>query len=362
MPRFAAIPVTVLAVAVLLRVGSAIFIPLAFALLISQTLAPLVERLERRMPQPLAVLIVMITAGLLVAVAAVLLSEQVASLSAQASLFQDRLDAMLQSLQSVLTDTLGINPSKQVALLREWLNASVSTGGHLAMAAISSTISALGGAVLIGILVYLMLIYRRHLARQFVQFFTRERQATTEGVFVRIAGVGQHYLAGIALVVVIVGGLDTIGFLIIGLPFAVLFGVLGGLAVTVPYVGIAILAPLCAVFAYVATGAWTMGVGVLVVFSIVHFLEGNVITPYITGAKVDLNPLATILAVLIGGELWGVPGMILFIPLVGVVRVILEAFPNAAPIARLLGRVDPDSRRPARAKRRQRARPEPAGS
>jgi predicted PurR-regulated permease PerM len=97
--------------------------------------------------------------------------------------------------------------------------------------------------------------------------------------------------------------------------------------------------------AYASAGAAVAG-GVLVVFTVVHFLEGNVISPYIVGSKVNLNPLATILAVLVGGELWGPAGMALFIPLVGILKLVLEGSTAAEPYARLLGTISAADLRP----------------
>ena len=75
------------------------------------------------------------------------------------------------------------------------------------------------------------------------------------------------------------------------------------------------------------------------VFVFVQFLEGNFITPMITGSKVSINPMAAIIALILGGELWGTPGMILSIPLVAVLKVVFDASKTTEPWGFLLGDV-----------------------
>ncbi|HET9054816.1 MAG TPA: AI-2E family transporter, partial [Cyclobacteriaceae bacterium] len=97
--------------------------------------------------------------------------------------------------------------------------------------------------------------------------------------------------------------------------------------------------------------AW-YAVGVIAVFSVVQFLEGNFITPKITGSKVSINALAAIIALLIGGKILGIAGMILAVPITGVIKVLLEYSKRLKPFAILLedkdDEVNPEP--PARAK------------
>jgi len=97
---------------------------------------------------------------------------------------------------------------------------------------------------------------------------------------------------------------------------------------------------------------------VIGVFLIVQFLEGNFITPMITGSQVSINPLAAILALILGAELWGTPGMILSIPLVAVIKVVLDTNKTTEPWGFLLGdtaegddSTKPESRKPGALKK-----------
>jgi predicted PurR-regulated permease PerM len=78
-------------------------------------------------------------------------------------------------------------------------------------------------------------------------------------------------------------------------------------------------------------------VGVAGAFTVVQFLEGNFITPNIVGSKVSVNPLAAIIALILGGMLWGPAGMILSIPFTAILKVILDNIEPLEPFGFLLG-------------------------
>jgi AI-2 transport protein TqsA len=74
-----------------------------------------------------------------------------------------------------------------------------------------------------------------------------------------------------------------------------------------------------------------------IIFLVTHFADANVILPHVVGGKVKMNPFVTILAVLTGRLVWGIPGMFLFIPLAAIIRLISEEVPGMKPWAILLG-------------------------
>jgi AI-2 transport protein TqsA len=86
-----------------------------------------------------------------------------------------------------------------------------------------------------------------------------------------------------------------------------------------------------------ATGSTGQVVAVVIVFLVTHFADANFILPHVVGGKMKMNPFITILAVLIGHLVWGIPGMFLFIPLTAMIRIISEEVPAMRPWAFLIG-------------------------
>jgi predicted PurR-regulated permease PerM len=138
------------------------------------------------------------------------------------------------------------------------------------------------------------------------------------------------------LVTLIIAALNTVGLLALGIKHAIFFGVLSGILTIIPYIGIFIGALLPTLMALLTKDSIWYAIGVVIIFSVVQFLEGNFITPRITGSKVRINALAAILALLIGGKILGITGMILAIPIVGIVKGLLQYSQHMKPFVILL--------------------------
>jgi predicted PurR-regulated permease PerM len=146
-----------------------------------------------------------------------------------------------------------------------------------------------------------------------------------------------------------VASLTAIGLSIIGIQSPVLFGVITALLNTIPYVGVLVANLLFATVALV-TKSPTSALLVLALFGVVQFIDNNLIVPRVVGSKVKINALATIATVLIGGELCGIAGMFLAIPVTAVFKVICDRIEPLEPIGYLLGDEMPSFKRNAFAK------------
>jgi predicted PurR-regulated permease PerM len=124
-----------------------------------------------------------------------------------------------------------------------------------------------------------------------------------------------------------------VGLLIIGVPHAILFGFMASILTFIPYVGIMIasLAPITV--AWVTTNSLWYPMGVVIVFSVVQYLEANIIFPWAVSQRMKINTLATFIAIIIGGILWGGAGLILFIPFAGIVKLIADHSPSLKALA-----------------------------
>jgi len=104
-----------------------------------------------------------------------------------------------------------------------------------------------------------------------------------------------------------------------------------------PYIGIAIGSILPALFALATRDNYWYAIGVVAWFQVVQFLEGNLITPNIVGGKVSINPLMAVIAILLGGMLFGLAGLILALPLTAVIKVLFDAIPSMKAFGFLIG-------------------------
>jgi predicted PurR-regulated permease PerM len=171
------------------------------------------------------------------------------------------------------------------------------------------------------------------------RFVSPDKRTSVLHTLDNIQNVVQAYISGLLTVIVIVAILNAIGLLILGVKFAIFFAAFASVMAVIPYIGIMVGAAVPALVTLVETGSPARAAAVVGVFMVVQFLEGNFITPTVTGSKVSINPMAAIVALILGGELWGTAGMILSIPLVAVLKVVFDANKSLEPWGFLLGDV-----------------------
>ena len=148
------------------------------------------------------------------------------------------------------------------------------------------------------------------------------------------------FIKGMALVYILVGILNSIGLLALGIEHAILFGFLTAVMTIIPYFGIIISALLPITVAWITKDSIWYPLGVIAVFAFVQYLEANIIFPRIVGKQLNISTWVTLAAVIAGGILWGVSGMILFIPLVAILKLITDDIPEMEAINVLIRRND----------------------
>ena len=146
-------------------------------------------------------------------------------------------------------------------------------------------------------------------------------------------------MSGLFTVIVVVSIMNAVGLLALSVKYAIFFAIFASVLAVIPYIGIIVGSIIPALITYVETGSLTHGLAVVGVFMLVQFISDNILAPLITASKVSLNPLTAIIALILGAQLWGTPGMILSVPLSAVIKVILDASKATEPWGFLLGDV-----------------------
>lgn len=181
--------------------------------------------------------------------------------------------------------------------------------------------------VLIPVLVFFLLLDKDKLIAWFVGFLPRDRHLVST-VWSDVERQIANYVRGKVLEILIVGAVTYVTFVILGLQYAALLAVMVGFSVLIPYVG-AVLATLpVALVAYFQFGwGWEFG-SVVIAYTVIQVLDGNVLVPLIFSEAVNLHPVAIIIAILVFGGLWGFWGIFFAIPLATVVQAVLAAWPS----------------------------------
>jgi predicted PurR-regulated permease PerM len=147
-----------------------------------------------------------------------------------------------------------------------------------------------------------------------------------------------NFIKGNFYVYCIVGILNSIGLLALGIKHAILYGVLTSFMMVIPYVGIFISASIPVSIALVTKDSIWYPIGVIMIFVFIQYLESNVFFPAIVGKQLNLSTWATLVAIVGGVIFWGIPGMVLITPFLAILKIISDHVPSMHAINILLNR------------------------
>lgn len=323
---------------VILYFGSTLFVPLSFALLISFILYPLCKWLENHhIPKVGAIAISLVLVIIFFAAIIFLLTTQVASFISEWPALKEKLAESVQNLSMFLRTRLHITSEKQAA----WLNnLALNAPSHL-IPFLQKTIyaSAVSSVLIILIPFYsaLILFYRNQLVAFLFYIFPQVSRTEIVTILSQTITTFYNFIKGMAIVYLVVAILNSIGLAILGVPHAVLFGVIASVLTFIPYIGIMIGASLPIAVSWITYDSAWYPIGVVFIFTFVQYLEANVIFPLAVSYRLQVNTLFTLLAIVAGGILWGASGMILFIPFLGILKLIADHSEQLKPLSLLLG-------------------------
>lgn len=315
-----------------------ILIPLTIAIFFTFLLMPVSRRLEQwHIPKALSILLSIILAFAIVAVLLYFFVDQILSFVNDWPVLQKAFDAKWETLQQFISETFQISRIEQKAWLTTKIKENASTGGVLILGLFSATTSFMASFALIPIYIFFLTLYQDKF-KEFISMVTREdKNEHVLMVVKKVSQVSQKYLIGIFLDVVILSVLNSTGFLILGLPHAVLFGVLISFLNIIPYIGILIGSALPILMAFLTKDAMGYTVAVAAVCIVVQFLDNNFITPYVVGSSVSINPLTATIVLIASSLIWGISGMVLCMPLTGMAKVVCDNVESLKPYGYLLG-------------------------
>lgn len=336
--KSAAVLISLIAGVYILYVLQETLIPLAYSVLFSILLYPLCNRLERwKFPRVLAITLSILLFIVVIAVLVYLVSIQIAGFADELPRITEKVEVVLEQMLTMGERYLSISRTEQVSEAKMYLVKMLGESRQMLLSTLVATTGTLTTAALVPLYVFFFLLYRDFFRRFVHKAFHTIPKGTLDKILNKIYDVIQSYLAGLMLVIGIVGILNTIGLLLLGIDYAVFFGFLAAFLILIPYIGILIGSIFPALMSVITEDSPWYALGVVGVMGFVQFLEGNFITPNIVGSKVSVNPLAAIVMLLLGGQLWGLSGLILALPITAILKVIMDSSPNLEPIGFLLG-------------------------
>lgn len=324
--------------------GRPFLIPFVFAGILAMLLLPVVKWLEgNRFPKALAVL-----CGDLLIVAAVagiigLISWQVADLARNASQLENNIMQKVTQLKQFVANSLGLSPQEQQQMMQKQQGAS-GIGQS-----ITNLLTIMGGVLtdflLMLIYIFLFLYYRSQLHTFVLKLIAKEKQEQTRDVLEKIEKTSRNYFTGLILMIGCLWVMYGIGFTLVGAKNAIFFAILCGILELVPFVG-NITGTTITVLVNLAQGSNSnVLIGIIITYAVVQFLQTYILEPLVVGDRVSINPLFTIGGIVAGELIWGIPGMILSIPLIGMTKIVCDNIESLHPYGYLIGEEEKKKKR-----------------
>ncbi|HTI93957.1 MAG TPA: AI-2E family transporter [Puia sp.] len=318
--------------------GKTFLAPLLFALLFSVLLLPVANFIEKRFhfPRSMASLLsVLLLVSALVGLF-YLVGAQISSLADDWPQFKQQVLTSVNNLQQWISMKFHVRIKQQNNYVNNAASKLMETGSSMIGDALVSLSSLVLFLVFIMIDTFFLLYYRRLIVRFLVAVFKEENSVIVYDIIAQIQTRIRQYILGLVLEMVIVAAATCLALWILGVKYAILLGLLTGLFNIIPYIGIFTATLLATLVTFATAGATKL---LLVIGTIlgIHLIDSNVLLPVIVGSKVRVNALITVLAVIIGEAVWGIPGTFLALPVVAIAKIICDRIDSLKPWGMLFG-------------------------
>lgn len=313
---------------------SGILVPFAFAILCAILLNPLCNRLiDLKIPKPLAILLTLLAGLGFTALVFYLLSIQMMQFGQSFPLLKIKFGQIIDSLEQYVSLQFGISTEKQVLFIKNAINSSEASIGAL----IGTIFGTLSVMILIPIYIFMLLLYKTLILNFLYEVFSEEHSKRVGEVLAQTKTAIQSYIVGLLIEMIIVSALNSVALIMLGVKYAILLGVIGGIVNILPYIGgfIAVLLPI--LIATVTKNGYSTQVEIIVAYLLIQFVDSNIIFPRFVSVKVQINALISLIVVFLGNAMWGVAGMFLILPMVAVMKIIFDRVDDLKPWGKLLG-------------------------
>lgn len=315
----------------------AFLIPLSIAGILVTLFLPFCHWMERKgLSKGLAAFACLLTLVLLIASLFTLVGWKFSGLITDVTLIKQKLIESFDKIQQYILSHLGISVEEQSQILKE---EQPSISGIMQMM-LGSVTALFTNLILVLAYVFFLLYYRGHIKNFLLKLTAPAQRSEMEQVIATSTFVSQQYLLGLFKMIVCLWVMYGIGFSIIGVQNALFFAILCGLLEIVPFVGNITGTTLTVIVAAVHGGNFTLLGGIVITYGIVQFIQGWFLEPLIVGPQVKINPLFTIIALVLGELVWGIPGIILAIPITAIFKIICDHIESLKPYGFLIGEVE----------------------
>lgn len=313
-------------------------LPVAFGILFSTLLLPWTERLENiGIPRVLAITVCLIGIIAVIGGLLYLMWWQLSGITEEISTAKHAFKDIIAAAERMVRSTLGLSVQEQEKLLEEQKVTTGQNASNIVKGFLGTFFQVLTHIVLIIVYIFLFIMFRERIKMFVIKLMPAEQHEKTMNIIDESKRVAHYYLSGMAKMIAWIFVLYVIGLSIVGVNHAVMFALISSTLEIVPFLGNFIGATLTIIMALIQGGGLSMVGGVVLVYITVQTIQGYILEPIIVGSEVNINPLFIIVALVLGQAVWGLAGMFIAIPTLGVVKILCDNIEPLKPYGYLLG-------------------------
>jgi predicted PurR-regulated permease PerM len=323
---------------IILYFGKPVFMPLAMAGVLALVFMPFCRWMEKRGTNPvLAAIICGLLFSLLISAVIVFIIYYFKKMSTDISGLTNTVSRYNQTIRQYLHDKVGVKGLEKESALPIPLPPDAGGFSRMATSVMGTALSMIINLILILIYMIMLLCIRAQVKIFILKLVKPEFREETRDVIARSAKVVQRYLWGLFFVIVCLWVMYSVGFSLVGVHNALFFAILCGLLEVVPFVGNITGSTLTSIMALSQGGGMQMVLGVVCTYALIQFIQFYIITPLVMREQVSIHPIFTIVILIAGELVWGIPGMILAIPALGIFKIVCDHVEALYPFGYLIG-------------------------
>lgn len=322
-----------------LYIGQNIIIPILLSLLFAILLRPVAHFLKSklRFPHVIAVIFTVFLFIFIVIGVLTFISWQISDIANDWDKIKTNVSIHFNNIQEIVRVNFNLSKTEQKKLIDDAAKSSLKTGKSIVGSTLMSFTDTLLNLTLIPIYTFLFLLYRTHFIKFLSKLFKPENNEKLQNILFQVKISIQSYIIGLIIQMVAVSTLTTIGFMIIGVKYAIVLGIITGLLNLIPYIGILFAGLLSIIATLTGSPDLSLILGVVIVIVIVQIIDNNLLVTLIVSSKVKINAFASIVGIIIGGAIAGFAGMFLAIPMIAILKVIFDRIEPLEPWGYLMG-------------------------
>lgn len=318
---------------IVLDKGKFILGPLTFSVLFTVMLQPVCDFFERLIKYKIpAILLTLLSVTIGLGIIITVFSVQFTSIVNNLPNITGKISQGLEQILNWLNANLNLNKSDLQQNIPQLTDSSI----NFIQKGISSSTTFVFNLFMTLLFVFFMLWYKENFNHFILIQSPKSDRKELKDILHKIQKTIQKYLYGLLMVIGILAVLNSVGLLIIGIDYAIFWGVMAAFLAVIPYIGTFLGGLLPFLYALATADNWWQPVAVVGMYAVIQQIEGNIITPNVIGTSVSINPLVALLSILLGGFVWGISGIILAIPAIAIVKIVLEHNDRTKPLAFLL--------------------------